>query len=146
MSRQTIQTIVIVGILLTLLGLVGGVYGALTAVGGSSSIIFDPGESQDTPSDLLPENGQVIIIERDSGALEATFLLPLLFTAVGSFISFGSLWLNWRREERQSEQDLLELELLRVELALKRQQLAQQQAQPATPNTPPTPPAQSPLQ
>ena len=146
MSRQTIQTIVIVGILLTLLGLVGGVYGALTAVGGSSSIIFDPGESQDTPSDLLPENGQVIIIERDSGALEATFLLPLLFTAVGSFISFGSLWLNWRREERQSEQDLLELELLRVELALKRQQLAQQQTQPATPNTPPTPPAQSPLQ
>ena len=140
MSRQTIQTIVIVGILLTLLGLVGGVYGALTAVGGSSSIIFDPGESQDTPSDLLPENGQVIIIERDSGALEATFLLPLLFTAVGSFISFGSLWLNWRREERQSEQDLLELELLRVELALKRQQLAQQQPQPATP------PAQSPLQ
>lgn len=145
MSRQTTQTIVIVGILLTLLGLVSGVYSALTAVGGATSIVF-PGTSEDTPSDLLPENGQVIIIERDSGALEATFLLPLLFTAVGSFISFGSLWLNWRREERQSEQDLLELELLRVELALKRQQLAQQQTQPATPNTPPTPPAQSPLQ
>ena len=145
MSRQTTQTIVIVGILLTLLGLVSGVYSALTAVGGATSIVF-PGTSEDTPSDLLPENGQVIIIERDSGALEATFLLPLLFTAVGSFISFGSLWLNWRREERQSEQDLLELELLRVELALKRQQLVQQQPQPATPNTPATPPAQSPLQ
>lgn len=124
MSSATRTTVLFIGVLFTLLGLIGGVTVWLTAVEAPTQIVVRPGDEEETAGDRPPEGGQIIIIENKRTATDATFLLPLLLTAVGSLISLGSLWLNWRQDERLSEQDQLELELLRLELALKRRQLA----------------------